>query len=66
MSLLEKIPSVLLDIGVLPIDTANKISDYYDVLLDGKIVGIIPASQALGIVQQLRVLKVQGTQAMIL
>lgn len=61
-ALLKNLPSVLYELGVLPLGTIKKNYNCYDVLLDGKVIGFTPFQNATDIVKSLRILKVEGNK----
>ncbi|KAK6637732.1 hypothetical protein RUM44_008154 [Polyplax serrata] len=59
-AMVDQIPEVLFSLGVLPLGT--HIPNYYDVLLNGRVIGIVPSGSVLDVAKHLRLLKVEGIQ----
>lgn len=62
-SLIDNIPRVLVNFGMIPIN-AMKISlkKHFVVLLEGRVIGYINRSIAAKVVNELRILKIEGKQ----
>lgn len=56
------IPSVLLDLGMIPINIADDWKTSYVVMLDGKIIGLMEDEIVSPVVDKLRLLKIDGKQ----
>lgn len=54
----DAIPSVLLDLGMLPISIADDWTNSYTVLLDGRVIGLIEDNIVGRVVDKLRVFKI--------
>ena len=54
----DAIPSILLDLGMLPMSIADDWTNSYTVMLDGKVVGLIEDNIVARVVDKLRVLKI--------
>lgn len=63
--LVENIPSVLGSLGMLPYHELMSSENCYKVLLDGRIIGLVPLESASQVVNNLRVLKVKGKEVRI-
>lgn len=59
---ISEIPSLLVEYGMMPIDTQilSEISKCYIVMLEGCIVGYVKDSEAITLASQLRALKIEG------
>lgn len=60
--LVENIPTVLESLGMIPFHQLLSRKNSYTVLLDGRVIGLLPYETALEVVNSLRVLKVQGKE----
>ncbi|XP_014601550.1 PREDICTED: DNA-directed RNA polymerase I subunit RPA2 [Polistes canadensis] len=56
------IPTVLLDLGMIPINFADDWKDSYTVMLDGKLIGLIDDNAINRAVDKLRILKIKGEE----
>ncbi|XP_046817891.1 DNA-directed RNA polymerase I subunit RPA2 isoform X1 [Vespa crabro] len=56
------IPTVLLDLGMLPISIADNWKDSYTVMLDGKLIGLIEDNIINRVSDNLRILKIKGKE----
>ncbi|XP_043275867.1 DNA-directed RNA polymerase I subunit RPA2 [Venturia canescens] len=56
------IPSVLLDLGMVPINIADDWKTSYTVMLDGKVIGLMEDEIVSRVVDKLRLLKIDGKQ----
>ncbi|KAK2584036.1 hypothetical protein KPH14_006488 [Odynerus spinipes] len=59
-SLKAAIPTVLLDLGMVPISIADNWKDSYTVMLDGKLIGLIEDNIISRVSDKLRMLKIKG------
>ncbi|XP_034948641.1 DNA-directed RNA polymerase I subunit RPA2 [Chelonus insularis] len=60
LELKAKIPSVLIDLGMMPLSVADDWKESYTVLIDGKVVGLIEDNIIIKVVNHLRQLKIEG------
>lgn len=56
------IPTVLLDLGMLPLSIADNWKDSYTVMLDGRLIGLIEDNIINRVTDKLRMLKIKGTK----
>lgn len=56
------IPTILVDLGMIPLSIADNCKDSYIVMLDGKIVGLIEDNIVNKFVYNLRQLKINGVE----
>lgn len=54
------IPTVLVDLGMVPLSIADDWKNSYNVMLDGKLIGLIEDKIINKIVYKLRLLKIEG------
>lgn len=52
------VPSILLDLGMLPISIADDWSNSYTVVLDGRVIGLVEDDIVSRVVDKLRILKI--------
>lgn len=56
------IPSILLDLGMIPLAIADDWNNSYTVLLDGRVIGLIEDAIVSRVVEKLRLLKIEGEE----
>ncbi|KAL6447618.1 hypothetical protein ACFW04_000064 [Cataglyphis niger] len=56
------IPTVLVDLGMIPLSIANNWTNSYNVMLDGKMIGLIEDKIINKVVHRLRLLKIKGQE----
>lgn len=56
------IPAVLVDLGMVPLSIADDWNNSYNVMLDGKLIGLIEDKIINKIVYKLRLLKINGRE----
>lgn len=56
------IPTVLVDLGMIPLSIADNWKNSYTVLLDGKVIGLIDDSIVNRVTYKLRELKINGEE----
>jgi DNA-directed RNA polymerase I subunit RPA2 len=52
------IPTILLDLGMLPISIADDWKNSYTVILDGEVIGLIEENIVIKVIDKLRILKI--------
>ncbi|KAG7209552.1 hypothetical protein KM043_015631 [Ampulex compressa] len=62
LTLKANIPTVLLDLGMIPLAIAENWKEAYSVMLDGKLIGLIDDNIISRLVDKLRLLKIKGEE----